>query len=72
MEKIIKKFKSIQTEKDLKKNHLTLAEYRDLSMTLQSVIDVKSGTTLIKNVAEWCKRNGLEVQEKSICYRIFT
>jgi hypothetical protein len=41
-------------------------------MTLQSVIDVKSGTTLIKNVAEWCKRNGLEVQEKSICYRIFT
>jgi 5-enolpyruvylshikimate-3-phosphate synthase len=71
MEKIIKKFKEITTEKDLRKNNLSLSDHKDLAMTLQSVIDVGSGTTLIKNVADWCKKNGLKVQEESICYRVF-
>lgn len=71
MNKIIKKFKSIETEKDMKTNKLTLSDYHDLSMTLQSIIDCGSGTTMIKNVADWCGKNGLKVQEQSICFRIF-
>jgi hypothetical protein len=68
--RIAKEYQDIQTARDLKKNKLSLSDYRDLGMTLQSIIDVGSGTTLLKNVAEWCKRKGLKVQEESICFRI--
>ena len=71
MKKVIEKFKTIVTASDLKKNNLSLTDYHDLSMTLQSIIDVGSGTTLLKNVADWCKRNKLRVTEESICFRVF-
>ena len=70
MKKVIKAFKNIVSTRDLKTNKLTLAEYYDLSMTLQSIIDAGSGTTILKNVAEWCKRNNLKVKEESICFNI--
>ena len=68
--KAVKVFKNISNEKDLRKNKLTLSEYQDLQITLQSIINEKSGTTLLKNVADWCKRNNLNVQEQSIYYKI--
>lgn len=74
MKKVIEKFKTIVTASDLKKNNLSLTDYHDLSMTLQSlqsIIDAGSGTTLLKNVADWCKRNKLRVTEESICFRVF-
>jgi len=66
----IKAFKTIESASDLKKHKLSLADYQDLAMTLQSIVDVGTGTTLIKSVADWCKRNGLAVTEESICYSI--
>ena len=68
--KAIKAFKTIESASDLRKHKLTLAAYQDLAMTLQSIVDVESGTTLIKSVADWCKRNGLKVTERSIYYSI--
>lgn len=70
LNKAIQNFRDIGTASDLKKAKLSASDYRDLAMTLQAIIDIGSGTTLIKNVADWCKRNGLMVKEESICYNI--
>lgn len=72
MKNIINKFKTITTEKELRKNKLSLSDYHALTYVLQSIVDAGSGTTLIENVANWCKKNGLKVQEESICFRIFS
>ena len=70
LEKAVEKFKEITSAKDLSKNKITLAEYRELAMILQSIIDCGSGTTIMKSVSEWCKRNKLSVFEESICFVI--
>jgi hypothetical protein len=71
MKKIINKFKEITTEKDLRKNKLSLSDYHALTVILQNIVDTGSSATILENVANWCKQNGLKVQEKSIYYRIF-
>ena len=70
LDKALQAFRDIGTASDLKKQKLSGSDYRDLAMTLQSIIDTKAGTTMVKNVADWCKRNGLTVKEESICYNI--
>lgn len=71
MEKVLNHFKNIETAQDLKKERLSLSDYRDLSLTLQSVVDVGRGTTMIQNVSDWCKKHGMKVLDESCCFVVY-
>ena len=59
--KVYNKFKSIENEKDLKKNKLTLADYDILFDVLQELNKCDSVWCLSENLADWCKKQGLFV-----------
>lgn len=57
------KYKEIESDKDLKKNHLTLAEYRSVEDILKEMADLQHDSkTFQTNVAEWFKRMDFVVE----------
>jgi hypothetical protein len=65
IKKVYDKYRLIDTDTDLKKHKLTLYSYHCLERILDTICNRKSdGTwTIHKEVADWCKRNGLIVDE---------
>ena len=62
MMELIKKYESIETSLDLKRNGLTLADYRALYGCL---VDLHNGTpvyVITKSIAQWFKKNGAKVK----------
>lgn len=59
LNKAYTEFQSIKNEKDLKKNGLTLSDYCILFDVLQELNKCDSVWCLSKNVADWCKKQGL-------------
>jgi hypothetical protein len=62
--KVYNKFKSIENEKDLKKNKLALVDYEVLFEILKKISNFKecSGVWCMQeNVANWCKNQGMYV-----------
>lgn len=72
IKKMMKKFEGIDTEKDLKKNKLSLSDYDLVFRSLSDLYYNKSTKTYIKAVADWFKRNGANVKmdEEGINYII--
>lgn len=61
LNKAYTEFQSIENEKDLKKNGLTLNDYHILFDVLQELNKCDSVWCLSENVADWCKKQGLFV-----------
>lgn len=59
------KYRTIDTVADLKRNKLTLDEYKTLTSVLDTICNRKSdGVWTFKDgVADWCRRNGLIVTD---------
>ena len=57
------KYYAIENDADLRRNNLTLNEYRILTDVLDIICNRKSDGvwTFSSGVAEWCKQNGLIV-----------
>ena len=63
----------IETEKDLKKQKLTLAEYHAIAENLKALGNCKADDrteTIYKGIAEFFARYGFTVKERGICYQI--
>ena len=60
---LCKKVASVETIHDLKKEKLTLAEYRCLEKVVMMLKKEKTVKTFLKNVAEWCERQGCKVTQ---------
>lgn len=61
MIKIIKKFTALETSADLKRNKITLSDYDEIYSVLVLMSKGKPTNTISKNVAQWFKRNGANV-----------
>lgn len=72
MYKTIAAFEAMDSEKELKKNKLTLADYFILSLVLKEIIESGESMTFVKSVVDWCNRNGLSasLSEDGINYVI--
>lgn len=70
LEKIANKVDSIETAQDLKKAHLTLAEYEAVREVLSELYDNGKSDTFMSGVAEFFRKNGAKVTEKTIDYVI--
>lgn len=70
--KAYKALRSIESAEDLKRNKLTLAEYREACEVIQDYAsnDGYSASTIHKSVAEWFERHGFEVSLGRIGYTI--
>lgn len=67
----VQKFKSIESEEDLRKNKLTASGYLDLHDVLRNIFGTDNrGITCIADVANWCKRNRLTVRGDGIGWEI--
>lgn len=65
IKKVYDKYYLIETDRDLNRNKLTLFSYSILANVLNVICNRKAdGVWIIhKEVADWCKRNGLIVDE---------
>lgn len=72
MYKTIAAFEAMDSENELKRNKLTLADYFILSLVLKEIIESGEAVTFVKSVADWCNRNGLSasLSEDGINYII--
>lgn len=63
MSRAYNQYSDIADDADLRRNKLTLAEYEILGRTLQKILKAEAIGTYVINqgVAEWCRRNGLIV-----------
>lgn len=61
LEKAIKKYKDIDTAADLRKNGLSLCEMEILQLVLMDLTKDGKTETFNTSVAEWCRKNGLQV-----------
>ena len=67
----VKKFKAIESEKDLCRNKLTASGYLELHDVLRNVFGIDGrGITIVADVANWCKRNRLTVREDGVGWEI--
>lgn len=69
--KAIEAFKEIETEKDLKRAKLTLAEFRELGEDLQEYIKTGQTRTICKAIADWFKKYGFTVDVEEVGWRIY-
>lgn len=58
LSKLIKKYKSIETIKDLKQNKLTLSDYQLLFDILKDIQSTGQAETIFLNVKNWIVKNG--------------
>lgn len=66
IKKVYEKYRyHIDNEKDMRKNRLTLFAYNQLAKVLDIICNRKADGvwTIHKEVADWCQRNGLIVDE---------
>lgn len=61
LEKAIRKYMDIDTAADLRKNKLTLCELDILRLVLMDLRIAGKSETFNTSVAEWCRKNGLQV-----------
>lgn len=64
-ERAYRAYMSIETAEDLKKNKLTLLDYRVICETLKDLYDTGESATFIENVAKWFKNQGLIVTKST-------
>lgn len=69
-------FMAIENDNDLRRNNLTVAEYRMLYDVLVSLCKIQGvySLCLSKNVAMWCRKYGLQVEEphgNEVNYKIY-
>lgn len=69
--KAIEAFKAIQTDKDLKRAKLTLAEFRELGEDLQEYIKTGQTRTICKAIADWFKEYGFTLDVEEVGWRIY-
>ena len=69
--KAVKAFLAIQSEKDLKRAKLTLAEYRELGKDLQEFILTGQTRTIFKAVAVWLEKHGFIVEVEEVGWRAY-
>lgn len=62
--------RSIDNINDLKRNKLTLAEYNDLCSAFNDLVERQEAETISERVAKWYKKQGFDVTEKGIGYKI--
>lgn len=70
IEKAIKAFKAIETEKDLKRAKLTLAEFNEIYEDLREYIKSGQTRTICKAVAEWFTKQGFMVEVEDVGWKV--
>lgn len=63
LNKLIKKYKSIETIKDLKQNKLTLSDYHLLFDILKDIQSTGQAETIILNIKNWIEKMGVKLHK---------